>query len=390
MPRRSKASAVRVPPPHFPPSDYDSTRTACCTAEDVEMADKVTPHKGPPQGEATDGASKRQNSERNAKRWKAEIFGRIVEPTPEIETFLEEFVPSDDSHLDCLDTEFMAEVPAVEGKELTMYGPLVEGLTSLVRNFPEEKRPVFSNHAHKTMRFPFAMCDDEEHSTMPDVTATIPGLPCIPPVDRWRNVVLVFEAKATATQDPMVRYTEHHEKTLVQLAMSARNIMLAQGRLFAFVVGIYGHEARIFRFDRAGAISSPLFNYVTEPQHLHNFLWRFLNPVEEDCLVVGDDPTSTLGTHEDRQLVQDLTAAHDPEYEYTQENRKAVRRFVVHHGENDKTEYLAYKLISVNPRLFSRATKGQSIGEFWTAGLKSLAPSPEHQTDHHHSDKMVD
>ncbi|KAH9922496.1 uncharacterized protein B0H18DRAFT_1105601 [Fomitopsis serialis] len=249
----------------------------------------------------------------------------------------------------------MAEVPTDKGKELKMYRPLVEGLTSLVRNIPDDRRPTFNNHAHQTMRFPFAMCDYAEHSTMPDVIATIPGLPYIPPADRWRNVALVFEAKATAEQDPMVRHAAEHEETLIQLAKSARNIMFAQGRLFAFVVGIYGHQARIFRFDRAGAVCSPSFNYAENPKLLHEFLCRFLNPTLKACVVVGGDPTSNLGTHEERTKAQELAAEHDPSYKYTQESRKAVRKFVVTEGKVEKT-YLAYKLISVNPRLFSRAT----------------------------------
>ncbi|KAH9922502.1 uncharacterized protein B0H18DRAFT_910291 [Fomitopsis serialis] len=236
-----------------------------------------------------------------------------------------------------------------------MYEPLIQGLTSLVQHFPKGKLPTFLNHAHRTMQSPFALCDEEQHETKPDVIATVPGLPCIPPTHRWRHVALVFEAKSCDSDDPMETITETHEETLVQLAKSARNIMLAQGRLFAFVVGIYGHKARIFRFDRAGAVCSPLFNYVTKPEILHEFLWRFLNPKTKGCVVVGDDPTSNMGTRKDRARVQKLTQKYDPFYKYTAENRKAVRRFKVTHDKG-VTEYLAYKLIFVNPRLFSRAT----------------------------------
>ena len=97
------------------------------------------------------------------------------------------------------------------------------------------------------MRFPFDLCDEEQHVTKPDIIATIPDLPCdIPPLRRWRNVALVFMAKPCDTDDPMKTYSDENEATLIQLAKSARNIMLAQGRLYAFVVGIYGHQARIF------------------------------------------------------------------------------------------------------------------------------------------------
>ncbi|TFY59416.1 hypothetical protein EVJ58_g5790 [Rhodofomes roseus] len=320
------------------------------------MADKAARHKGPVQVERTNAADKRQQSERDAKAWKSEIRHRIVEPTDEIDFFLAEFVHSKKRIPACPDTKFNAVVPTGKGKEHDMYKPLIQGLTSLVQRFPLRIRPQFLNHAHNIMRFPFALCDEEQHVTMPDIIATIPGLPIIPPLHRWRHVALVGQAKSRAADDPMLTTTDTHEETLIQLAKSARNIMLAQGRLYAFVVGIYGHQARIFRFDHAGAVCSPRFDYVKRPDILHEFLWRFLNPTEKDCVVVGDDPTSSLGTHKDRALVQEWASEYDPSYTYTAENRKAVRRFVVTNDQKNKTQYLAYKLISVNPRLFSRAT----------------------------------
>ena len=233
----------------------------------------------------------------------------------------------------------------------------MKGLQSLVRKFKKTERPEFHNYAHKVMRFPFALCDDEEHATMPDIVTTVPGLPCLPPLLRWRNVALVFEAKSCETDDPVEKHTEAHEMTLIQLAKSARNIMLAQGRLYAFVVGIYGTSARIFRFDRAGAVCSPAFDYNSEPHILHQFLWRFLHPDTKGCVVLGQDPTSSLGTRDDEQKVQDFAEKHDPSYKYTAEGRKAIRRFTLtRNARGDTTTYLAYKLIFVNPRLFSRAT----------------------------------
>ncbi|KAH9922497.1 uncharacterized protein B0H18DRAFT_1120886 [Fomitopsis serialis] len=307
------------------------------------MADKVTPRRGGDPGEPTNAADKRQQSEKDAKAWKSHIHKRIVEAVEDIGSFLTEFVHSEKPVPACPDVTFSAKVPTGKGKEHRMYGPLVKGLTSLVRQFEKKKRPEFVNHAHNVMRFPFALGDDDQHVTKPDVVATIPELPYIP-------LLIAGE------MSPWFSRPNHaHEETLVQLAKSARNIMLAQGRLFAFVIGIYGHKARIFRFDRAGAVCSPPFDYMKEPQILHAFFYRFLNPKQEGCVVVGDDPTSSLGTHEDRARVQDLTQKYDPSYTYTAENRKAVRRFIVTNGK-EKTTYLAYKLIFVNPRLFSRAT----------------------------------
>lgn len=229
-------------------------------------------------------------------------------------------------------------------------------MDSLVRRFDKNHQPKFLDHANKVLKPPFALCDDTEHETKPDIVVTVPKLPQLPPLERWRNVGLVFEVKAKAVDDPMGRYTMEHETTLIQLAKSARNIMLAQGRLFAFCVGIYGHMDRIFRFDRAGAVCSPLFDYINEPQHLHEFLWRFVHPIDEHRAVVGEDPTTSLGSSRDRGNVRRISKQHDPSYQHTPEHQKAIRRFTVKNERGEEKKYLAYKLIFVNTRLCSRAS----------------------------------
>ncbi|EPT01935.1 hypothetical protein FOMPIDRAFT_89275 [Fomitopsis schrenkii] len=331
MARRSKASVLRpgrqrLPP--YPCRSQPETASRDTTSQD-DMADKVTPHRGGP-AEPTNLADTRQHSEHNKVVWLTDIFDRIVEPTPRITEFLETFVPSPTDVPTCLDKEFAAEVPTGPGMEPRMYEPLITGLTSLVRKFPD--------------------------NTKPDIVVTVPKLPQLAPLQRWRNVALVFEAKAQASGDLMEKYTDEHEATLIQLAKSARNIMLAQGRLFAFVVGIYGDMARIFRFDRAGAVCSPLFDYILHPEHLHGLLWRFVHPGGQDSVVLGDDPTTSLGSKRDRGYVRRIAKEYDPSYQHTVENQKAIRRFTVTDEGGNKKKYLAYKLIFVNTRLCSRAS----------------------------------
>ena len=132
--------------------------------------------------------------------------------------------------------------------------------------------------------------------------------------------------------------------------------MLSQGRLYAFLVGIYGSVARIFRFDRAGAISSAPFNYKEAPTILYQFLWRLLHPRQDNCSIVGQDPTIQLGTSADRQLAFGLASGLGAEWERTAEGRKAVRRIMMTDKENNEVTYLAFRLLFVNPELFSRAT----------------------------------
>ncbi|EPS93014.1 hypothetical protein FOMPIDRAFT_1136967, partial [Fomitopsis schrenkii] len=191
---------------------------------------------------------------------------------------------------------------------------------------------------------------------MLDVIATNPSLPVIEYLLRWRHVALVFQLKPLDTDDPMIMDTITHWKTLIELAQGARNIMLSQGRLYAFLVGIYGSVARIFRFDRAGAICSAPFKYKETPSILHQFLWRLFHPRQDNCLIVGQDPTIQMGTSTDRQLAFGLASGLGAEWEQTAETRKAVRRITMTDEQGKKVTYLAFRLLFINPELFSRAT----------------------------------
>lgn len=175
--------------------------------------------------------------------------------------------------------------------------------------------------------------------------------------DRWRNISVVFEAKSTEDGDPMKHSSKTHDETLVQLSKSARNILVAQSRLFAFAVGIYGSQARIFRFDHAGAVCSQPFEYAADNGAiLYEFLWRLVHPIPEGCDIVGADPTVRLvtSTADQQKATQQLHDAGIPDI--PTEMRKACRYFVVKgDSEPDKT-YLAYELLFMNPRLFSRAS----------------------------------
>ncbi|EPT03324.1 hypothetical protein FOMPIDRAFT_1046879 [Fomitopsis schrenkii] len=299
-----------------------------------------------------DGTAAQREELVNLAFWSRDIWQKIkqVPSTTSIDEYLNHFVPSD---------EGVPLPPCPPGNigegddEKLMYPYLVRALTRLVKKFPEEIRPNFHNYNHAEMKFPFEIHGREEPATAVDVVATIPALRVVAPLYRWRNVALVFELKSRREDDPMLAETPTNWATLAQLAESARNIMLAQGRLYCFIVGIYGGKARIFRFDYAGAICSPAFEYRERPEILHKFLWRLFHPAVEGCTIVGQDPTVSLGTAEDRELAEELAKDFDPEWKHTPETRKAVRKFVMTEDDGKETTYLAYKLISVNSQLFS-------------------------------------
>ncbi|EPT01864.1 hypothetical protein FOMPIDRAFT_1048455 [Fomitopsis schrenkii] len=194
----------------------------------------------------------RQDCDADMAAWCEEIHNRIVSMEASLDDFVDFFVPGS-SDPPPLQAAQPFNVP--KGKrESFMYEPLCAGLREIVSDFSDATRPCFHNNAHEVIKFPFQRHEYEFHDTKPDIVASLPGQTFegrFP--DRWHNISTVFEVKSTVQGDPIVYHSPQNDETLVQLAKSARNILLAQGRLFVFVVGIYGYYARIYRFDRAGA-----------------------------------------------------------------------------------------------------------------------------------------
>ncbi|KAH9915204.1 uncharacterized protein B0H18DRAFT_1215589 [Fomitopsis serialis] len=281
---------------------------------------------------------------------------RIREYPRSVDDYLSSMVPSHTTVPRCPPTGGLFKVVPIDNAEVKMHDPLVKALSQLVSSFPPDTRPQFHNYGHNIMKFPFGTYESEQHPTKPDVIATMPALSAVEPAYQWRDVTLVFVLQSEVPDDPVKNRATTHGATLAQLAQSARNIMLSQGRLFAFVVGIYGDQARIFRFDRVGAICSPRFEYKKRPEIFHEFLWRLLHPRLSGCTVVGEDPTMKPGTRADLDLVHSLEKNRDPDWVSTDETPKAVRRITVTDKQKHETTYLTYKLLFVNPELFSRAT----------------------------------
>ncbi|KAH9917497.1 uncharacterized protein B0H18DRAFT_848887, partial [Fomitopsis serialis] len=190
----------------------------------------------------------------------------------------------------------------------------------------------------------------------PDVVASLPGqtFKSSHP-NRWRNISVVFEAKRTDKEDPMLYCSKVNDETLVQLSKSARNILVAQSRLFVFTVGIYGRLARIFRFDHAGAVCSQAFEYESHNGAvLHEFFWRLVHPIRKDCDIVGADPAVQLATSHPRDVKPKLRSCG---VDVCDETKKACRWITLEGADKGKDKkYLLYELIFINPRLFSRAT----------------------------------
>ncbi|EPT03304.1 hypothetical protein FOMPIDRAFT_89052 [Fomitopsis schrenkii] len=352
---------VNLPPfalpllPHIPTSTATNSPFYTNADDFATMSDKATPQQRRPAMYHADAAEAKQNNPDDEVGWHEQIHDRIREYPLKIEAYLKDMVPAAGRVPKCPKVKDLFQEVPIRGAENDMYPPMINALTKLVESFPDDQRPRFHNYGSKIMKFPYQHYNEEHHPTKPDIIATVPSIPVVTPLYRWRHVALVFELKIDAQADPLIMHTPTHWRTLVQLAKGARNIMLSQGRLYAFVIGVYGDIARIFRFDRAGAICSPTFKYREQPKILHEFLWRLFHPKLIDCDIVGADPTVTLGTPADRERADQWATAADPEWGRTAETRKACRQITVGEGDEKKT-YLVYKLLFVNPGLFSRAT----------------------------------
>ncbi|EPT03319.1 hypothetical protein FOMPIDRAFT_1046874 [Fomitopsis schrenkii] len=240
-----------------------------------------------------------------------------------------------------------------------LYKPLCDGLTKLVAGFPGSNKLVFKNHKHTRTKFPYKKYHSEGHITRPDVIASFPGESDINRhPDKWRNISLVVEAKLKESEDPMKSYSDEHELTLVQLAKSARNLLVSQSRLFVFFVGIYGSLARFFRFDHAGAVCSRAFDYTTSTgsRHMYDFLWRFTHPIAKGTHFVGDDPTVRCIKRGDHASVTSKLRAKGIEIRDATEAAKAYRYITVGGTNKGTKRYLAYELLFMNPHFISRAT----------------------------------
>ncbi|EPS93013.1 hypothetical protein FOMPIDRAFT_1056364 [Fomitopsis schrenkii] len=230
MPRvRAKAgrSAPRLPSPysrpHHPLVEGDltanaNTNTHTPNANDT-MSDKATPYQMRQNHHILDAAAAQRDNAVSLALWAREIWQKIKEvpPAMNIDDYLKLFIPSNES----------VPLPACPpvgssfrnigegGAERMMYTPLVRALTRLMKKFPAKIRPKFHNYDHTEMKFPFELHAKDQHPTMPDVIATIPSLCLVAPLYRWRHVALVFELKARREEDPMLRETATHWRTLI-------------------------------------------------------------------------------------------------------------------------------------------------------------------------------
>ncbi|KAH9930133.1 uncharacterized protein B0H18DRAFT_995345 [Fomitopsis serialis] len=248
------------------------------------------------------------------------------------------------------------------------------GMRKLVRDFQPRRKPKFADGSRCPILFPFKAWEDEHNYTMPDILCRFPDNGArLKLGGAWKDISMVFEIKPTSGEDPIGKYgvkpSKRETGTLTQLAKSARNLLLTHGMLFVFVVGIYGDIARIYRVDHAACVVSRSFDIKETPWPLHELLWRFCHYQAPErgvagapltFMLLGADPSVQRATEGDVKLAEEMCAKVGIE-SLTETDKQACRWITIPRYSEDGTEagatrYLIYRIRSLNPRLFSRAT----------------------------------
>lgn len=112
------------------------------------------------------------------------------------------------------------------------------------------------------------------------------------------TTALAIEVKFSASDDPFVdnfsvenpfeNKTQGGFRTRGQMAKYSEETLWVQHRCFIYQIIIFDRWARIYRWDRSGAIVTARFDYVANPNFLGQFLWGFCH---KDRAGQGLDPT---------------------------------------------------------------------------------------------------
>ncbi|KAJ7091898.1 hypothetical protein B0H15DRAFT_179465 [Mycena belliarum] len=266
-------------------------------------------------------------------RWKQRVnegFSR----TESLSVFFSEHMQGDapapdDATIDAIVSQAQPALETATNKirqaklEVKMYPSFVSYLQKIVEDFPS--KPIFA----ATDRQKFERLHPNDHDSFPDVSGSLPGLPSFV-TWTWDVTGTVFEFKFE--DDPIDRNGKprQNQKTLedlVQLLQNARRIYMASGCCFAFVVSVFGKNARLFRVDRSGYIVTEAFNWTTSPRVFPEFCWRLYNGGQPGG-ILGADTTLSIPSYEEKKQMYDRVIALKPDLGMSFEEATARSRWV--------------------------------------------------------------
>ncbi|CAK5280960.1 unnamed protein product [Mycena citricolor] len=220
----------------------------------------------------------------------------------------------------------------------------------ITQNFDDAHKPYFrDSHAELIP----CVDDPEEHDLAPELCGTRPGIAADHRLT-WREIGFVAEIKDNLhiivkrtgldkrardqqtdpddkdcnededgskddedgdvdhgdTDPAEYRLTQGKEgsEAYVQLAKSARNMLLASGGLYVYLLFIVGRAAHIVRYDRSGWTATPPIYWSEEKTILPRFLLRLYNPPEgpqnSPGRMLGDDFTISPLTEKEKMALQ--------------------------------------------------------------------------------------
>ncbi|KAI0292350.1 kinase-like domain-containing protein [Multifurca ochricompacta] len=129
----------------------------------------------------------------------------------------------------------------------------------------------------------------------------------------------------------------------------------SQFRVFSFSIFLFGEKGRLLRWDRSGVIYTESFDWLTQPETLLEFIWRFnfLSDIER-----GHDSTVTPVTDDEAEVALPKLKR----YPGLENTKKAdLRRFLVHDDrstDGDLSVYITPSAVWDTGGLFGRSTFG--------------------------------
>ncbi|KAI0750186.1 hypothetical protein C8Q80DRAFT_1166504 [Daedaleopsis nitida] len=240
-----------------------------------------------------------------------------------------------------------------KGKETRSYPGLLKGLRQVVAEFPPSKKVTFFPNHRAQILFPFKAFGHNHHATYPDIAISLPG-------EDLQSAELILssmllEVKSQSTDDPFERSNLEHSRTLVQLTVGARSLMVTHGLLSAFMIGIYGNMLRIVHYDHSGLVASPAFSVKRRPDLLQKFLWRFAHPVMGNT-VVGCDPTTRKLTDAELAWVKARLASAGEDPLRQPEFCRRTEVYSTSNKDEVPRSFFLLTLVDINARLLSRST----------------------------------
>ncbi|KAJ7171648.1 hypothetical protein C8R43DRAFT_1120036 [Mycena crocata] len=202
--------------------------------------------------------------------------------------------------------------------ELIISAVKIEYLRTVVKKFPQGNKPLIAD-THKSQ---FSAVDEGDHHTKPDVTLSRPGLKK-PQQWRWHVAGTVIELKWETDifdESGNINESAASKHALVQLAKSARSLLVASGSCSVFVTAVFARDqTRILRFDHTGFTASSVFHWTEQVDVFPTFFYLLYNGARPGRMY-GQDDTISVPSKKEKHLAY-LALCKNPLYTniFTQE-----------------------------------------------------------------------